>query len=92
MEINTFIQVQKFVEAGEYKKLEELLKKENILFNAGENLTDGKFLIASVWQVKGEMQQKITSVLEKYGMIFQKYQTSKSEQNIYDVNSSKLSH
>ena len=79
MKINTFIKVQKFIETGDSEKLEEMLKKENITFNTGENLTDGKFLRNSVFYIKGEnkeeIQQKISSVLEKYGLlqVFKKY-------------------
>ena len=79
MKINTFIKVQKFIETGDFESLEEILKKENIIFNTGENLTDGKFLRNSVFYIKGEnkekRQQKISSVLEKYGLlqVFKKY-------------------
>ena len=79
MEINTFIKVQKFIETGDFESLEEILKKEKIIFNTGENLTDGKFLRNSVFYIKGEnkeeRQQKISSVLEKYGLlqVFKKY-------------------
>lgn len=69
MDFKKYCQLDKLISNGQYEKLEKILKEEKVRLDTQENATDGRYLIASAWNIPERLiGQKIVKILEKYGV------------------------